>query len=146
MRVQEELHEILEECFKDSSKELVDYKGFLHIVENVCSDIYFFILVFLMENWPFSKSALNEYGKQKSPAGGNNNKLKLGSNINSPSVGSKLVASPNLSSKFGPSLTLSKSPMNKGKSLDVSYGDGMDSGSKNFPRPIPRPKYGQKST
>ena len=85
-----------------------------------------------MENWPFSKSALNEYGKQKSPAGGNNNKLKLGSNINSPSVGSKLVASPNLSSKFGPSLTLSKSPMNKGKSLDVSYGDGMDSGSKNF--------------
>jgi hypothetical protein len=96
---------LLEKCFKDT--EAMDYKRFLFVCENVCSDIYLFLLVFLLQNKPFTNSALGEYEKQK------NTFLKVSSNHNLSVTGSpgKLLASPNLNSKFSPSVTISKSPV-----------------------------------
>jgi hypothetical protein len=74
-------------------------------VENVCSDIYCFLLVYLLQNKPFTNSALGEYEKQKTSF------LKVTtSNIVMASPG-KLIASPNLHSKFSPSIAISKSPV-----------------------------------
>jgi hypothetical protein len=84
----------------------MDFKRFLYVIENVSSDIYLYILVFLLQNKPFTNSALFEYEKQKSSF------LKLtGNNPTSPSK--RLVASPNVNSKFSPSVTISKSPVMK---------------------------------
>jgi hypothetical protein len=127
---QEELHQILEKCFKD--KEHIDYTQFAHIVENTCSDIYFFILVFLLEKRPFSRNALNEYEKQKVPSNTpTSNKLYVPNNNNLLNSPSKLVASPNLKSKFSPSLTLSKSPACS-SSKPLIFNDDMDCSSKEY--------------
>jgi hypothetical protein len=103
---QEELHETLEKCFNEiiPNVNFIDYSQFLYIVENVCSDIYFFIYVFLLEKRPFSKTSLARYEKQT------NSFLKVTTPILQPTSPSKLVASPNLKSKFSPSVTISKSP------------------------------------
>lgn len=134
---QEELFDILERSFKTYKADLINYKQFLEIVENVCSDIYFFTLVFLLEKRPFSKQALAEYAKIKpgstSTTNKSNNHLGIGRsssgavmnpmnpmnplkhlNSNSPITSpGKLIASPNLKSKFSPCITLSKSPVLK---------------------------------
>ena len=81
----------------------MDYKMFLYTLESISSDMYVFLLVFIMQKRPFSNSTLNEYEKQKSTF------LKLNSNSPNPST-NKLLASPNLRSKFSPSTTISKSP------------------------------------
>lgn len=124
---QEELHLILEKCFKE--KEVLDYSQFSFIVENTCSDIYFFILVFLLGKRPFSRNALNEYEKQRITSNLPMSKLSVPNNIcNSPS---KLVASPNLKSKFSPSVMLSKSPVcNSYKPL--IFNDEMEGSSKEY--------------
>jgi hypothetical protein len=80
----------------------------LKTVENVCSDIYLFIIVFLMQNKPFSKVCLKDYETRR------NSFLKVNtSNYGSHSSGNgnkSLVCSPNLHSKFSPSISISKSP------------------------------------
>lgn len=112
---QEELHLILEKCFKECTSEYMDLNKFLDVVENVCSDIYFFILVFLMQMRPFSKTSILEYEKQKNPEKKeNNNNLKINS-----SPKGFLVASPSLTSKFSPSKRISKSPSVKGNKADI---------------------------
>jgi hypothetical protein len=121
---QEELHNILKTCFKDT--DTMDYKRFLYILENVCSDIYLFLLIFLLQNKPFTNSALGEYEKQKTSF------LKVTTNTTSlTSSPGKLLASPNLNSKFSPSVAISKSPvMNSQNSLFRL--DSAKEESKNF--------------
>ncbi len=138
---QEELHELLEKSFKDFHTELIDYTQFLTIIENICSDIYFFIVIFLLEKKPFSRNALIEYEKQRAPK---DNSLKISvsgveqKNFNQTSQSfnkcaspSKLVASPNMKSKFSPSITLSKSPFKCGKSLNLME-ECLDPNSKDY--------------
>lgn len=80
----------------------------MNIIENVCSDIYLFILVFLLEKKPFCKATIDDYEKRR------NSFLKLTpSPLNSTSGNKKLLASPTIYSKFSPSLTISKSPQMK---------------------------------
>lgn len=99
---QDELHSILEKCFV--STEFISEKQFLNIVENTCSDIFLFILIFLLEKKPFSKTTIQEFEGRKL------NTTLI--NVNrSPVLQSKLIASPNLQSKFSPSVTISRSPM-----------------------------------
>jgi hypothetical protein len=65
--------------------------------------------MFLLEKKPFSKATLEEYEKRR----GSNSFLKVSSTSNGPmnlTSPKKLLASPNLKSKFSPSLTISKSP------------------------------------
>lgn len=123
---QDELHLLLEKCFKNS--DILDQSGFSNVVENVCSDIFLFILIFLMEKRPFSKKTLNEF--TGSP---NKSKNLLGLGINRTPVMNPtrvLIASPNLQSKFTPSVTISKSPlMSKRNTLNLNSGGNLDSKS-----------------
>lgn len=104
---QDELHILLEKAF--GTEEILDHKAFQKVIENKSSEIFLYILIFLMDKRPFSKQTLNEFKSAK----------KSGSMLNpgvpsvtkTPETTSKfLIASPNLQSKFSPSVTISKSP------------------------------------
>ena len=60
---QEELYDILNKCFTDkhikSSK--IDFKDFKYIIENINSDIYLMIYLFLLEKKPFSNKNIQSY-------------------------------------------------------------------------------------
>lgn len=105
---------MLEKVFESS--EYMDLKGYLHAIENVTSDMFLFILVFIYEQRPFSKKSLQTHEKSKSPLLVSNS-IKLSKSPLLPA--NKLIASPNLKSKFSPSLTLSKSPTIIKKTLDI---------------------------
>jgi hypothetical protein len=108
---------MLEKFFMNYSK--LDIKQFNNMLQNVSSDIFLFILIFLLEKRPFSKKTLEEFQGVKTKSS------TLGTYLKSPvaSTNTKiLLASPSLQSKFTPSVTISKSPvMNKRTNLDISY-------------------------
>lgn len=112
---QDELFTLLEKCFNNVEK--MDFFKFKETVEKVSSDIFLYILIFLMEKRPFSKKTLNEFQftKVKSSTSSSNNSLLKVNAIAS----NNLIASPNLSSKFSPSVTISKSPTMNKRVLDV---------------------------
>jgi len=101
---QDELHSILEKCFK--MNEFLDENKFRHIVENICSEPFLFILIFLLDKKPFTKNSLEEFKGRKLKT----SLIKLN---RTPILQSRLIASPNLQSKFTPSVTIKKSPMMK---------------------------------
>ena len=120
---QEELYEILRKCF-DSESKRIDYKKFKNVIENVNSDVYLIILLFLYENKPFTKANLASYepmAQLKSPL---SSPKKKDSQI-------KLVASPSKNYSFSPydlfkrsnkkrkaTLTEEKSTLNKKLNLN----------------------------
>ena len=59
---QDELQKLLDKCFKNV--ELLKYNSFLNVIENLSSEIFLYILIFLLENRPFSKKTLDEYEGQ----------------------------------------------------------------------------------
>jgi hypothetical protein len=95
----------MEKCFKTNNIDLIRFK---EIIENISSDIFLFILIFLMDKKPFSKKTIKEYEGRKFTS----NSIKIN---RTPILKSKLIVSPNLHSKFSPSVTISKSPIMKKK-------------------------------
>jgi hypothetical protein len=95
---QEELHILLEKVFKNS--ETLNLKKFIHAIENISSDILLFILIFLMKKKPFSANFIEEFAL----------KHNGGEMPKSPTFSKKLIASPNLQSKFSSSKIILKSP------------------------------------
>ena len=92
---QEELCYILNTCFTDKhiKNSKIDFKDFKYIIENINSDIYLMIFLFLLENKPFSNKNLESYEYHS-----RNNSRK-----NSPSKkNKKLLASPTKSANFSP--------------------------------------------
>ena len=90
---QEELNDILNKCFNDKhiKNHRMEYKDFRYIIENVNSDIYLMIYLFLLENRPFSNKNLESYQNHKSPRKESpNKKEKL------------LIASPTKTANFSP--------------------------------------------
>ena len=91
---QEELVDILNTCFNDkhikSSK--IDYKDFKYIIENINSDIYLMIFLFLLEKKPFTNKNIQSYEHHSK-----NNSRKA-----SPSRSKKLLASPTKNANFSP--------------------------------------------
>ena len=88
---QEDLCQLLDNSFKCFNQEKIDYEDFIYLIENIGSDIYLLILLFLLEKKPFNKNAINEYNKNKE-------NLKLSPNQNNKIT---LIASPlNLNSKL----------------------------------------------
>jgi hypothetical protein len=129
---QDELHTILEKSFQNN--EQLDQAGFQKVVENTCSDIFLFILIFLLEKRPFSKSTLEEFAKSKKKTSNLLNPTTNNNLTKTPQMTSNkiLIASPNLQSKFSPSITISKSPsMTKRSSFQVG-GTGGNTDSKNM--------------
>jgi hypothetical protein len=70
-------------------------------VENVCSDIVIYILIFILERRPFSKRTFDEFDVKS----GNKNLYPM-----TPVLTTKLIRSPSLISKLSPSLSLTRSP------------------------------------
>ena len=90
---QEELNDILNKCFSDKhiKNQEMDYEDFRHITENLNSDIYLMIYLFLLENRPFSNKNLESYQNHQSPRRESpNKKEKL------------LIASPTKNANFSP--------------------------------------------
>ena len=105
---QDELHLLLEKCFQKF--EYLNETEFSNTIENISSDIFLFILIFLLEKKPFSKTTIQEFQGRKL----NTTLIKVNK---TPLLQSRLIASPNLQSKFSPSVTISKSPMMKKRSF-----------------------------
>jgi hypothetical protein len=95
---QEELHILLEKVFKNN--DTIDLKKFTYAIENVSSDILLFILIFLMKKKPFSANLIEEFAS----------KHNGGEMPKSPTFSKKLIASPNLLSKFASSKIILNSP------------------------------------
>ena len=92
---QEELNNILNICFnyKQIKDEKLEYKDFRYIIENINSDIYLMIYLFLLENKPFSNKNIESYA--------NNNSNNVGKE--SPNKKEKiLIASPTKGANFSP--------------------------------------------
>lgn len=85
-------------------------KDYQSLIETLNSDIFCFLLIFLLENRPFGKKTLYEFM---------NKKLSQ-----SPSIKSKqhYIASPSINSKFTPSLTISSSPMMQKRMTEMNTG------------------------
>ena len=110
MESQDELQLILNTCFDKLTS--MDLSTFISVIENKCSEMFLYLLIFLLEKRPFNKKTLIAYEGLKK----NNIILKSPNDITK-----KLIASPKLQSKFSPSLTIAKSPtISKRTTLDNS--------------------------
>ena len=94
---QNELHKTLDMVFEGNKH--INQKEFIHIIEHINSDMFLFILIFLLEKRPFNEKTIELLENiKKSP------KLEKSPKFN------KLIASPTLNSVFQPSSTISRSP------------------------------------
>ena len=91
IKSQEELYSILQKCFENIPNNKMDFKTFKNIIENVNSDIYLMIYIFLLENKPLTKENIKSYQKVK-PKKKDSNKA---SEVN-------LIMSPSKNSNFSP--------------------------------------------
>ena len=89
---QEELNDILNNCFNDKhiKDEKIEYKDFRYIVENINSDIYLMIYLFLLENKPFSNKNIESYQNQTDGKESPSKKEKI------------MIASPTKQANFSP--------------------------------------------
>ena len=101
MESQDELHNILESIFKDDTITLNESE-FIKIVEDVNSDIFLYILIFLLEKRPFNNKTIENLDNiKKSPntSSSNNAQTEI-----------RLIRSPRSNSIFQPCATISNSP------------------------------------
>ncbi len=89
---QEELNKILKKCFNNIKGEYMTYDDFKKVVEEVNSDIYLMIYLFLLENKPFKRDNIISYMKPE--------ERKNATNL-SPSP-KKMIASPSKNTQFSP--------------------------------------------
>ena len=88
---QEEINNILKTCFNDIKNDFITYEDFKRIVEEVNSDIYLMIYLFLLENKPFKRENVESYLKPEER--------------NSPTISpspKKMIASPTKNTQFSP--------------------------------------------
>ena len=88
---QEELNKILKKCFAKINGEYMTYDNFKKVVEEVNSDIYLIIYLFLLERKPFKKENVDSYLKPE----------ERQSPVKSPSP-KKMIASPTKNTQFSP--------------------------------------------
>ena len=107
---QKELHEKLDNLFK--LKQIINFEEFKYIVQNINSDIFLYILVFLMERRPFSNETIKNLENIKKNSDIDERKSKkifhkkqfLNKNYDDnfivlPNVNSKLIVSRTITSK-----------------------------------------------
>ena len=104
---QSELHEKLDVIFKNTTT--IDEKRFKEIIKNETSDLFLYILIFLLEKRPFNKNTVKNLENIKKSPVTSSNKNKSSNSINN------LIVSPNLNSKFQSSTIISKSPIFKSR-------------------------------
>ena len=95
---QKELHEKLDTLFK--KKTIINFSEFKYITENINSDIFLYILVFLMERRPFSNETIKNLDNIKKNIKTDKKELSKQENyIVLPNINSKLSVSRTISSK-----------------------------------------------
>ena len=96
---QKELHEKLDTLFKN--KPIINFSEFKYITQNINSDIFLYILVFLMERRPFSNETIKNLDniKKNIDLGKLGLKSKHENYIVLPNINSKLSVSRTISSK-----------------------------------------------
>jgi serine/threonine protein kinase len=92
IKSQEELYSILQKCFENIPNNRMDFKTFKNVIENVNSDIYLMIYIFLLENKPFTKENIKSYQNIKKKKDSSKN---TASEVN-------LIMSPSKNSYFSP--------------------------------------------
>ena len=100
IKSQEELYNILQLCFEKSPDNKMNFTTFKNVIENVNSDIYLMIYIFLLENKPFTRENIKSY-KNKKTKDSKDLKGKESSNIQTPSE-INLIMSPSKNSNFSP--------------------------------------------
>ena len=138
---QKELHEKLDDLFK--LKTIINFEEFKFIVQNINSDIFLYILVFLMERRPFSNETIKNLDNIKK-----NNNINNIININNknifikkqifsrkcdnlivlPNVNSKLIVSRTISAK-NPSIEKMEKELNNNNDLDYFQINELESGT-----------------
>ena len=138
---QKELHEKLDDLFK--LKAIINFEEFKFIVQNINSDIFLYILVFLMERRPFSNETIKNLDNIKK-----NNNINNIININNknifikkqifsrkcdnlivlPNVNSKLIVSRTISAK-NPSIEKIEKELNNNNDLDYFQINELESGT-----------------
>ena len=123
---QEDLNNILKKCFANIKNEYMTYDDFKKIVEELNSDIYLMIYLFLLENKPFKRENIDSYLKpeeRKSPT-------------ISPSP-KKMIASPSKNTQFSP---YKKFVKRRSVVLDKNKMDNLHKIMENSPKNIDSPK------
>ena len=138
---QKELHEKLDDLFK--LKTIINFEEFKFIVQNINSDIFLYILVFLMERRPFSNETIKNLDNIKK-----NNNINNIININNknifikkqifsrkcdnlivlPNINSKLIVSRTISAK-NPSIEKIEKELNNNNDLDYFQINELESGT-----------------
>ena len=138
---QKELHEKLDDLFK--LKTIINFEEFKFIVQNINSDIFLYILVFLMERRPFSNETIKNLDNIKK-----NNNINNIININNknifikkqifsrkcdnlivlPNVNSKLIVSRTISAK-NPSIEKIEKELNNNNDIDYLQINELESGT-----------------
>ena len=90
---QEELYSILQKCFENIPNNKMDFKTFNNTIENVNSDIYLMIYLFLLENKPFTKENIKSYKSKTKKSESQEQEKK---------EEKKLIMSPSKNSTFSP--------------------------------------------
>ncbi len=138
---QEELHSLLDKCFKFEKK--IDFTSFIFLIENIDSNIFIYLLIFLLEKRPFTNKTLENYKFISTVSEDENRKLHRLEDLNnfkleeksqicispayalrnskSPNINmsNKFLASPTLLSKFLPTVSISRSPSFQRKNLST---------------------------
>ena len=126
---QEELNNILKTCFNDIKNDYITYEDFKRIVEEVNSDIYLMIYLFLLENKPFKRENVESYLKPEER--------------NSPTISpspKKMIASPTKNTQFSPYRKVVK---RKSVILDQKQTDDLHKMMGHSPKNMDSPKYRQ---
>ena len=92
---QEELYSILQKCFENIPNNKMDFATFKNTIENVNSDIYLMIYLFLLENKPFTKENIKSYKSKTKKTTTENTEQEKPSEV-------KLIMSPSKNSNFSP--------------------------------------------
>ena len=92
---QEELYSILQKCFENIPDNKMDYETFKNTIENINSDIYLLIYLFLLENKPFTKENIKSYQSKTKKSKENNKENEQMKEV-------KLIMSPSKNSNFSP--------------------------------------------
>jgi len=92
---QEELYNILQKCFENIPNNKMNLAAFKNVIENVNSDIFLMIYIFLLENKPFTKENIKSYQNKKNPKKTENENQSQSSEQN-------LIMSPSKNSNFSP--------------------------------------------
>ena len=94
IKSQEELYTILHKSFENIPNGKMNFATFKNVIENVNSDIYLMIYIFLLENKPFTKENIKSYQSKKQKGKDNNNQINTSDK--------NLIMSPSKNSNFSP--------------------------------------------